>query len=311
MTGLVVSEIAYGSWLTFSNQVELANAKKIIKSAFDAGINYFDTADVYERGKAEILLGEVLPENFSRSEYVIATKCFFPMSDSILNKGLSRKHIMDSIEGSLERLQLDYVDIFYAHRYDPDTPLEETLAAMDDVVKSGMSIYWGVSEWSADQIDEACSLCEENGWSKPIVDQPRYSLISREIEKEIIPSCEKNDMGIAAFSPLAQGVLTGKYSNGKIPVGSRASNDRQNMWMKDEIANLALLSKIDSLKPIAEGYSLSIAQLSLAWALRLNGITSLIIGASSEKQLNENLKASGVKLDQGTIDQMNALFPLQ
>lgn len=294
-TGLNVSEVAYGSWLTFANQVELDNAKELIEKAFELGINYIDTADAYEQGKAETLLGQVLP-GYVRRHYIVATKAFWPLSDHPTDRGLSRKHIIDSIHGSLERLNLDYVDIFYCHRFDPETPLIESLEAIEDIIRQGKVLYWGTSEWSADQIAEANRICSERGWHKPVINQPIYNLLERKIEKEILPTCVSHGMGTANFSPLGQGLLTGKYSGGKVPPGSRGSNQKLNMFMRDAVTDLELLGKIDSLKPIAEKYGLTLAQLSLAWILHNPGITSVIVGATSVKQLEESAGASGVKL---------------
>lgn len=308
-SGLKVSEVAYGSWLTFANQVELENARKIISRAIELGINYFDSADVYERGKAEELLGEILPTK-PRSQYVIATKAFWPMSDHETDRGLSRKHIIDSVHQSLDRLKLSYVDLFYCHRYDPETPLRETLEAIEDLIRLGKISYWGTSEWTAEQIAEAHKMCYENHWHLPTVNQPHYNLLSRNIEKEILPRCVELGMGTCNFSPLAQGVLTGKYSGKKIPEGSRGSNSKQNMWMKDQIEDIELLNRVDSLGDIASKYKLTLGQLSLAWILQNPGISSVIIGAISVKQLEENVAASGVVLDKSDVEKMNVLFPV-
>ncbi|MBN2510259.1 MAG: aldo/keto reductase family protein [Spirochaetales bacterium] len=307
-TGLKLSEVAYGSWLTFANQVELDNARAIIERAFELGINYFDTADIYEKGKAESLLGEILPR-YNRRHYVVATKTFWPMSGHETDKGLSRKHINDSIDGSLERLKMSYVDIFYCHRYDPETPLVETIEAIEDIIRQGKILYWGTSEWTADQIRDAVRICEDRGWHKPSVNQPLYNLINRNIEKSILPACVENGMGTANFSPLAQGVLTGKYSKGTIPKGSRGSNESQNMWMKDQLSDLELLGRIDSLAPMAEKYGITLAQLALAWVLKNPGITSVIIGATTVSQLEDNAAASGVVLDDPDYRKLNELFP--
>lgn len=306
-TGLKVSEIAYGSWLTFGNQVELDNAKEIVKKAFELGINYIDTADAYEQGEAENLLGEVLPD-YTRRHYIVATKAFWPMSSHPTDRGLSRKHVIDSINGSLERLKLSYVDIFYCHRYDPETPLTETLEAIEDVIRQGKVTYWGTSEWSAEQISKAVKICSERGWHLPVINQPRYSLLEPGIEQEILPTCVSHGMGTANFSPLGQGLLTGKYSGGKIPEGSRGANEKLKAFMQDKLANLELLDKIDSLKPTAEKYSLSLAQLSLAWILHNPGISSVIVGASSARQLEESVKASGVKLSEEDYLQIRRKF---
>ena len=307
-SGLVVSEIAYGSWLTFANQIELDKAKKLLKKAFELGINYIDTADVYERGKAEELLGQVLPE-YNRRQYIVATKTFWPMSDHQTDRGLSRKHIIDSIDGSLERLKLKYVDIFYCHRYDLNTPLVETVEAVEDVIRRGKAVYWGTSEWTAAQIEEAVTICEDRGWHKPVVNQPLYNLLNRGIEHKILPVCKQYGMGTCNFSPLAQGVLTGKYSGGKIPKGSRGSNDKQNMWMKEQIHDIPLLDKIDSMTEIAEKYGITLAQLSLAWILHRPDISSVIVGATTNSQLESNAAASGIRIDNDDYKKMSALFP--
>ena len=307
-SGLKVSEIAYGSWLTFANQVELDSAKIIIQKAFELGINYFDTADVYENGAAESLLGQILPE-YDRATYVVATKCYWPLSEHETNKGLSRKHIIDSIHKSLERLQLDYVDLFYCHRFDEEAPLEETLRAMNDLVTRGLATYWGVSEWSASQIDKAIAVCDRHGWAKPVVNQPLYNLIARGIEKEIMPMGEKHGLGIANFCPLAQGILTGKYSGGRIPEGSRGSNEAINAFMRNELGNMELLDRIDSLGEIAKKYDLTIAQLSLAWILQNKAISCVLTGASSAEQLESNVEASGVDLKAEDIATIEVLFP--
>ena len=307
-SGLRVSEIAYGSWLTFANQVELENAKTIIKKAFELGINYIDTADVYEQGAAETLLGQILPE-YDRATYVVATKCYFPISDHETNKGLSRKHIIDSIHKSLGRLHLDYVDLLYCHRFDEEAPIEETLRAMNDLVTRGLTTYWGVSEWSAVQIDKAIALCDRHGWAKPVVNQPLYNLIARGIEKEVMPMADKHGLGIANFCPLAQGILTGKYSGGRIPEGSRGSNEAINVFMRNELGNTELLDRVDSLGDIAEKYGLTIAQLSLAWILQNKSISCVLTGASSAEQLESNVEASGIDLKAEDMAAIEALFP--
>ena len=307
-SGLKVSEIAYGSWLTFANQVELENAKAIIKKAFELGINYIDTADVYANGAAETLLGQILPE-YDRATYVVATKCYFPMSNHETNKGLGRKHIIDSIHKSLQRLHLDYVDLLYCHRFDEEAPLEETLRAMNDLVRRGLTTYWGVSEWSAAQLDAAIALCDRHGWAKPVVNQPLYNLIARGIEKEVMPMVNKHGLGIANFCPLAQGILTGKYSGGNIPEKSRGANAAINAFMRNELGDLKLLDRVDSLGEIAEKYDLTIAQLSLAWILQNNAISCVLTGASSVEQLESNVKAAGIDLEAEDMAAIERLFP--
>ncbi|MEI8093209.1 MAG: aldo/keto reductase family protein [Spirochaetales bacterium] len=307
-TGLKVSEIAYGSWLTFGNQVELDSAKAILQRARELGINYIDCADVYNAGQAESLLGQILP-GWRRSDYVVATKAFWPMSDNVNDRGLSRKHIIDSVEASLERLKLKYVDLWYCHRYDPETPLVETLEAIEDQIRLGKITYWGTSEWEADQIAEAWALCEAKGWHKPVVNQPYYSLLGRKIELRILPTCERLGIGTASFSPLAQGILTGKYASGALPVGSRGANDKLNMFMKESLGNPKVLEKVEKLRPIAERCHLSVGQLAIARLLQHHAISSVIVGASSVKQLEENCVAAGVKLPAAEIKRIDALFP--
>lgn len=307
-TGVRVSEISYGSWLTFGTQVELDAAKAILKRAFELGVNYIDTADVYNAGQAESLLGEILP-SIRRPDYVVATKAFWPMSDGVNDRGLSRKHVTDSVHASLERLKLRYVDLWYCHRYDPETPLEETLEAIDDLIRQGKMLYWGTSEWEADQIAEAWALCHARGWHKPVVNQPYYSLLGRKIEQRILPTCERLGMGTASFSPLAQGVLTGKYSGGVVPSGARGGNPHQNMWMKDHLADAKLLARVDKLGPIAERYGLTKGQLAIAALLQQSALSSVIVGASSVAQLEENVKASGVVLSAVDRKRIDSLFP--
>lgn len=307
-TGLQISEITYGSWLTFGNQVELDAAKELIERAFALGINSFDTADVYKGGEAERLLGQILPHR-RRSEFVLATKAFWPMSDHPTDRGLSRKHLFDSVESSLERLHLKYVDLFYCHRFDPETPLEETCEAFDDLIRLGRILYWGTSEWSAVQIREAHKICQARGWHAPVVNQPYYNLLGRGIEAEILPTCVEFGMGTANFSPLAQGVLSGKYSGGKVPDGSRGGISSQNMWMRDHLGNRDLLARVDRIGEIAAKYDLKPSQIALAWALGTPGITSVIVGATTAAQLEENAAASGVVLTESDRAQLDAWFP--
>ncbi|HNY30873.1 MAG TPA: aldo/keto reductase family protein [Fibrobacteria bacterium] len=307
-TGLVVSEITYGSWLTFGNQVELDSAKALVQRAFDLGINSFDTADVYKAGEAERLLGQILPKH-RRSEYVLATKAFWPMSDHPTDRGLSRKHLFDSIDASLDRLNLKYVDLFYAHRFDPETPLAETCEAFDDLIRLGRILYWGTSEWTAAQIREAHTLCRARGWHAPVVNQPYYNLLGRGIEAEIVPTCMEFGMGTANFSPLAQGVLSGKYSKGKIPTGARGGDSSMNMWMKDHLGNPDLLDQVDRIAGIAAKHGCTASQVALAWILTKPGISTVIVGASNVAQLEENAKASGLALEAADLAQLEIWFP--
>jgi len=308
-TGLFISEIAYGSWLTFASQVDLDRAGRIIARALELGINYIDTADVYAKGKAEELLGRVLPGIARRQDYVLATKVYFPMGDGVNDRGLSRKHIFDSIHASLHRLQQEYVDIYYCHRYDENTPLVETIQAMQDLIHMGKIMHWGVSQWTADQIADASSKCKAHGWIPPAVDQPIYSLLNRNIEGRVLSVCENHGLGVAVFSPLAQGILTGKYSGGTIPDGSRGSIESLNMFMRDHLSDADVLRRVDRLAEFGKECNLTAAQIALAALLQRRDIDSLIVGASTPSQLEENVRASGVNLNPDLFDQVNELFP--
>ncbi|GHV14321.1 voltage-gated potassium channel [Fibrobacterales bacterium] len=307
-TGLTISEITYGSWLTFGSQVELDLAKEMIDSAFNLGINSFDTADVYRAGEAEKLLGQILP-NRSRSTYIVATKAFWDFSEAPTDKGLSRKHLFDSVFASLDRLNLKYVDLFYCHRYDPETPLEETCEAFDDLIRKGKILYWGTSEWTAKQIKAAYDLCKKRGWHLPVVNQPNYSLLVRVVESEILPTCVKLGIGTANFSPMAQGILSGKYSGGKIPQGTRGADKTQNMWMLSTLENKQILANVDKMADIAKRYNIKQSQLALAWLLQNKAVSSVIVGATTQEQLKENVLASGIVIKKADLATLDKLFP--
>jgi voltage-dependent potassium channel beta subunit len=298
-TGLKVSEISLGSWLTYGGYVEEQNATASIDKAYDLGINFFDTANVYMRGEAEIVVGKAL-KKYQRDSYVLATKVFWPMGDGPNDRGLSRKHIIEQCHASLKRLNTDYVDIYYCHRYDKETPLEETLRALDDLVRQGKVFYVGVSEWTAEQITEAVHLADKKLLDRIVVNQPQYSMLERYIEKEVLPVCEKHGIGQVVWSPLAQGVLTGKYKKGeKAPEGSRAAQENYKSLfglLTDEN-----LDKVEQLKEVAVDHKLSLPTLALAWILRQPNIASALVGASRPEQLEENVKASGVKLSDETL----------
>lgn len=302
-TGLKVSEISLGSWLTYGGYVEEQNAEASIDKAYELGINFFDTANVYIRGEAEKVVGKALSKH-PRESYVLATKVFGKMGEGPNDKGLSRKHIIEQANASLKRLGTDYVDLYYCHRYDTETPLEETLRALDDLVRQGKVLYIGVSEWTAEQISEAVHLADKKLLDRIVVNQPKYSMLQRYIEDEVLPVSMKHGIGQVVFSPLAQGVLTGKYRKGEgIPSGSRASVEGYaNLFglLTDE--NLV---KVEQLKGVAAELDLSLSQLALAWILRQEGVSSALIGASRPEQVEENVKASGVKLSAdvlGTIE---------
>jgi aryl-alcohol dehydrogenase-like predicted oxidoreductase len=310
-SGLKISEITYGNWLTHGSQVENDQAQACVRAALDAGITTYDTADVYANTKAETVLGEAL-QGQRRESLEILTKVYWPTGPGGPNdKGLSRKHIMESINGSLIRLQTDYVDIYQAHRYDYDTPLEETMQAFADVVRMGKALYIGVSEWTAQQIQDGHKLAEQLG-IQLISNQPQYSMLWRVIESEVIPTSDSLGMSQIVFSPIAQGVLTGKYRPGEQPpAGSRATDEKGGAdmikrWMSDDV-----LKRVQELVPLAEEAGLSMAQLAVAWVLQNENVASAIIGASRPEQVMDNVAAAGVKLDAGllsTID--NVLSPV-
>jgi voltage-dependent potassium channel beta subunit len=305
-SGLQVSEISLGSWLTLGSKVDFAQTAQLVRRAFDLGINLFDTADAYAQGEAERALGESLVD-LPRHQIVLATKCFFPMSEHPNDRGLSRKHIVESVEGSLRRLQTDYLDLHQCHRADPDVPMEETTRAYEDLIRQGKLLYWGVSMWTASQISEACSVADRIGGYRPISNQPSYSILRREIESGVLSISEREGLGQIVFSPLGQGALTGKYSGGKIPDQSRANDPERNLWM-GRYLDADVLDRVDRLRPIADELGISLAQLSLAWCLRKSGVSSVIVGATRIEQLEENAKAIGVELSAGVQSQIDAIF---
>lgn len=293
--GIKVSEVSLGGWLTQGRSIDDATTEAIVKRAFDLGINFFDTADVYNRGEAEKSLGLAI-QGMNRRDLVLATKCYFPFSEGPNDRGLSRKHITESLNDSLKRLGTDYVDLYQFHRFDPDTPLDETVRAIDDLVRAGKVLYWGVSEWKAHQIAEVCGVTKALNANPPVSNQPRYSLLARGIEESVVPVSEANGMGQVVFSPLAQGILTGKYLPGQAaPAGSRGADETSNMFMKDML-NDDVLTKVQQLKAFAESKGQDLGTFSLAWCLRNPGVSSVIVGASSVEQLEANVKASGVSL---------------
>jgi aryl-alcohol dehydrogenase-like predicted oxidoreductase len=296
-SGLKVSEISLGSWLTYGGYVEEQNAVSSIDLAYEAGINFFDTANVYIRGEAEKVVGKALSK-YPRSSYVLATKVFGKMGDGPNDNGLSRKHIMEQCDASLKRLGMDYIDLYYCHRFHEETPLEETLRALDDLVRQGKVLYLGVSEWTAEQITEAVHLADRKLLDRIVVNQPNYSMLHRKIEKEIIPVSEKHGIGQVVFSPLAQGVLTGKYKKGEqAPEGTRAAQKNMSISQLTD----ANLDRVEQLKLVAAEENLTLSQLALAWILRQSNVSSAIVGASRPEQLAETIKASGVTLSEDAL----------
>jgi aryl-alcohol dehydrogenase-like predicted oxidoreductase len=303
-SGLKVSEISYGNWLTHGSQVENEQAKACVRAALDAGITTFDTADVYANTKAEVVLGEAL-EGVRRESLEILTKVYWPTGPGGPNDvGLSRKHIHESINGSLKRLKTDYVDVYQAHRFDTETPLEETMEAFADLVRAGKVLYVGVSEWTADQLREGHRLARELHVHL-VSNQPQYNMLWRVIEAEVIPASEELGIGQIVFSPIAQGVLTGKYLPGQPPPeGSRATDANGANFIKRFLTD-DVLTRVQELKPIANEVELSLAQLAIAWVLQDRNVSSAIIGATRPEQVLENVKASGVKLDEGLMKRID------
>jgi aryl-alcohol dehydrogenase-like predicted oxidoreductase len=292
---LDVSEIALGSWLTYGGGVERERAEACVAKAFEVGINFVDTANVYARGGAESFLGEVLASR-PRDSYILATKLFFPVNG---DRGLSRQQVFKQIDLSLGRLRTDHVDLYQCHRYDVGTPLEETMEALTEVVRQGKARYLGFSEWTAEQIRAALDLAPRV--EKFVSSQPQYSLLYRVPEREVIPLCEQNGISQIVWSPLAQGTLTGKYKPGEPPpAGSRAASHEMG-WAMDRFRDDDVLAAVQRLRPIADGLGITMAQLALAWVLRLDNVASAIIGASRPEQVEDNAAASGVELDEETL----------
>lgn len=305
--GLKVSEIALGSWMTnVGNTEAIETAKNTIVKAYDQGVNFFDCADAYSGGDAEIFLGNIL-KDFSRSSYVVSSKVFFPMGKGANDWGLSRKHIIDQIDKSLKNLKVDYLDMYFCHRFDKETPLEETLQVLSDLVAKGKILYYGVSEWSPVQLTEALGIIKQMNLRPMSVIQPQYNMFDRYIEDEMMNICDKNGIGIVPFSPLSQGLLTGKYRKGMpLPEGSRATYqaDKQiNNLMTEEN-----MDKVEKLVNIAENLGVSLSVLALAWTLRNPQISSLITGATNDKQLENNLKASGFEIPKDALDEIEKIL---
>jgi aryl-alcohol dehydrogenase-like predicted oxidoreductase len=304
---LEVSEISLGSWLTYGGGVPDEQARACVDAAFEAGINFIDTANVYAAGGAEELLGDAL-KGRPRDSYVLATKLYFPMDDSGENQGLSARQVRKQIDDSLRRLQTDHVDLYQCHRYDASTPLEETMEALTEVVRQGKARYIGFSEWRAPQIQASLDLSRGRGWEKFVSSQPQYSLVWREPEREVIPLCERNGISQIVWSPLGQGVLTGKYRPGAPPpAGSRATSAHMSRMMgrllRDDVLEL-----VQRLTRVAGRLGITMPQLALAWVLRLDNVASAIVGASRPEQVHENASASGIELDDETLREIEGIL---
>jgi len=306
-SGVKVSEISLGSWLTYGGTVEDEKAIACINRAYELGINFFDTANVYRRGEAEIVVGKAL-QRYPRESFVLATKGFGQMGEGPNDKGLSRKHIFEQVHASLKRLNVEYIDLWQCHRYDTDTPLDETLRAIDDLIRQGKIFYAGVSEWSAVQIDDALHSADKFLLNRIVSNQPQYSMLARYIEKDVVPLCAREGIGQVVWSPLAQGVLTGKYRPGEaLPANSRAADPTT----KQSLAGLLTeenLKKVEKLRTIADRKECSLAQLALAWVLHEPNISSAIIGASHPDQVNENVKAIEIELSSDDINDIEAIL---
>lgn len=303
-SGFKVSAISYGNWLTHGSQVEADQAIKTVHAAYENGITTFDTADVYAGTKAEVVLADAI-QGFRRDSIELFTKVYWPIGEGVNDRGLSRKHVMEAINGSLRRLKVDYVDLYQAHRFDHETPLEETMRAFEDIVRSGKALYIGVSEWSAEQIQAAVDIAKQMNFDKIVSNQPQYSMLWRVIEGEVVPTSEKNGISQIVWSPMAQGVLTGKYLPGQpAPAGSRATDAGGarmiERWMRDDVLNA-----VQNLKPIAAELGISMGQLAIAWVLKNPNVASAIVGASRPDQIVDNIKAVDVVLDDAVMEQID------
>lgn len=301
-TGLKISEVSLGAWLTYGGATESARSERIIKSAIDKGVNFIDISDIYAKGEAERVVGTAI-KGMTRSDLVISSKLFWPMSENVNDRGLSRKHIMESIDKSLKRIGTDYLDIYFCHRWDPETEVEEVVRAMDDLVHLGKVLYWGTSVWTSAQIDLAVHEAGKYNCYRPSVEQPRYNMIDRHIEGDIMPTCERHGMGLTVWSPLAQGLLTGKYNNG-MPAGSRGATTK---WLNDDLTK-ENLEKVGQMSVLARELGITIGQMALAWILRLPQISCVLTGATDPSQVEENMKATEIRLDSEVIGRIDSIL---
>jgi voltage-dependent potassium channel beta subunit len=293
--GIKVSVLSFGSWVTFHTQADVNLAEEMMKAAYDAGVNFFDNAEVYAGGKSEEVMGAAFKKlGWRRGSYLVSTKIFWGLHDGPNERNtLNRKRLLEGIDGSLKRLGMDYVDIVYCHRADPETPIEETARAMQDIVQSGRAIYWGVSEWSADEIRAAWNVCDKYGWHKPVTEQPQYNLFHRErVEKEYARLYEDIGLGTTIWSPLASGMLTGKYQNG-IPADSRGALKGYE-WLRNRLTDKEQLAVVDKLGALAKELDCSLAQFAIAWCAKNPNVSTVITGASRVEQVHENMKALDV-----------------
>jgi voltage-dependent potassium channel beta subunit len=304
--GLKLSVIGVGSWLTFGGNVDRDTARACIRQAWDAGVNFIDTANVYAHGGAEEVLGPIVGE-LNRGELVLATKVYFPVGAGVNERGLSRKHIRDQVHHSLRRLRVDYIDLYQCHRYDLTTPIEETCEMMNDLVRAGTVLYWGTSEWNADQIASAVTLCRAHGWAVPVSNQPQYSALWRRVEERVLPTCEEYGVGSVVWSPLAMGVLTGKYTDAAHPPpGTRAAG--ANREMMEDYFTQRILDAVQRLQPLAAQAGISMSQMALAWVLRQRAVTSAIIGATNLRHISDNVAAGDLELSGDLVARIDTIL---
>ncbi|MEO1699065.1 MAG: aldo/keto reductase family protein [Planctomycetota bacterium] len=302
-SGLRVSAVSLGGWLTFGGTVDDATTATIVARAVDLGVNFIDLADAYARGGAEEAVGRAI-RGMRRSDLVLSSKAFWPMGDGPNDRGLSRKHLFESVDASLKRLGTDYLDLYFCHRADPETPLHETAEAMSDLVRMGKVLYWGTSVWPAELLDRTHDVCERRALRAPIVEQPEYSLLQRGIEASVLPFARRSGTGVVVWSPLAGGLLTSKYDRG-VPEASRGATSS---WL-DEHLNERTLERLRAFSEMARERGVRPAQLALAWVLAQDGISAVITGATRPEQIEENVAAVGVELDSETLERLDALFP--
>ncbi|MCA0428256.1 MAG: aldo/keto reductase family protein [Bacteroidetes bacterium] len=306
-SGLMVSEISLGTWLTTGLGIEKQTAFEVLNKAVDSGINFLDTADMYNRGESEKVLGEFM-QTIRREEVILATKVFGPMSDHWMTQGLSMRHIRNACEASLKRLQTDYIDLYQCHRYDIDTPLEETCYAMHNLVERGLILHWGVSQWTAVQITNAMRICEKNGWRKPISNQPVYNMLNRGLETDVMDVCEKEGLGLVVYSPLAQGLLTGKYRRNHTPEDSRLASTVMNAWFPTKRMTEEYWDLQDKLEALAHELNATLGELALAWILTKKPISSCITGASRPSQVDSNLGCLKLELSADIMERIEGIL---
>lgn len=306
-SGLYISEVSYGTWLTVGMGIERDTSFRCLEKAIELGVNFIDTADIYNKGESERVIGEFL-RGLNRQEVIIGTKVFGPMSEHWMTQGLSMRHIRNACEASLQRLKTDYIDLYQCHRYDIDTPLEETCYAMHNLVERGYIHHWGVSMWSAVQITSAINICEKNGWQKPISNQPIYNMLNRSLEVDVMDVCRQQKLGLVVYSPLSQGLLTGKYTRENMPEDSRAMSELMNQWFPHKRMDNDLFDKLDALKALAVDWDISMTQMALAWILAKSPITSCIVGASRPEQLVQNISAADISLTNEQLQQIEEIL---